>query len=477
MPTPIPQDPPTPTRPHSPFHVIPAQTNPHGPYDMWAIEHNGTTLARWNRLDQAHQDADDRYHRWLAEGQPDPTPPHPSVTELIYSLDAARQAFENATPTGTLQDQIEGYAARLHLTEQDLERKIRDKAGLSHGETDRLRKVEDALIELGAPNHSTRQDPAGPMITWIRAQIAALADVKTERDELRTMLTQATAELDEPSRSTAIVRLLETIRDLGAPGGMHVDSATKWVQKLVAERDDAWKTLDGWEQLADHQAGNTVVQANEKLRAELDETKAALTALTAVKPNTVVSDALANAAIRTEDQRRELVALLRDHPGGGLIHEPENWAATLGVVRMHLVHRKFDREYRTNLLQAVSRWLTAGEPVADWQMVHLITQLANRAADKLDTAHPDPSRPVTFIDPTTGRRETETVAQMVDAMKHSDKGPRELCGCKDCVPPDSYACKQRWLVPKRCPAEMAAVQPVGWMAAPAGWLAGRGMGS
>lgn len=539
MPTPIPQDPPTPTRPHSPFHVIPAQTNPHGPYDMWAIEHNGTTLARWNRLDQAHQDADDRYHRWLAEGQPDPTPPHPSVTELIYSLDAARQAFENATPTGTLRDQIEGYAARLHLTEQDLERKIRDKAGLSHGETDRLRKVEAALIELGAPNHSTRQDPAGPMITWIRAQVAALADVKTERDELRTMLTQATAELD-----------------------------------------DAWKTLDGWEQLADHQAGNTVVQANEKLRAELDETKAALTALTAVKPNTVVlpndwsnqlyditdrgtydkvvnmvqswqpattpaveelppndtvyqatgyvtelvlaargswpgwaypdevpaavdealreikrlrglgtralrsgSDALANAAIRMEDHRRELVALLRDHPGGGLIHEPENWAATLGVVRMHLVHRKFDREYRTNLIQAVSRWLTAGEPVADWQMVNLVGQLSDQvgtwfdAATEKPAAPTAPDRPVTFIDRETGRKETYTLKQVVDAMKHSDKGPRELCGCEDCVLPDSYARKQRWLVPKRCSAGLAAVQPVGWMVAPAGWLAGRGMGS
>jgi hypothetical protein len=496
MTTPTPQDPPNPTDPHSP----PNDTNPHwtptnphfyvtpassglGPQDMWAVQHKGITLARWDTLDHAEQDAADRYQRWLSAGQPDPTPPLPpalypqptvtvpSVTELLNSLDAARIAFEQATPTGHLRHQIEGYAARLHLAEQDLEQERRNHAGMSRGELDRLRKVEAALVDLGAPNHSTRDDPGGPMITWVRELVA-------ERDKLTAELAALNSEAailpdnwrnqveDHACDVVFLIELVESWRgqpDTEPTKGAELSRYHQYVAALVLAAGVPWPgaTLTPDEVPA---AVQEAVQEIKRLRAE---------ATRALRSG---SNTLRNAATRMENRRRELVALLRNHPGGGLLHEPENWAATLDVVRAHLVHRKLDRDYRTNLIQALARWLTAGEPVADWQMVHLVTQLANQAADRLDAAKPDPSRPVTFIDPTTGRQETYTVAQIVDAMKHSDKAPRELCGCKDCVPPDSYPCKARWLVPKRCPAEMAAVQPVGWTAAPAGWLAGRGTG-
>jgi hypothetical protein len=154
MTTPTPPDPPTATDPHSPPSADPA------PY-------------------------------------PQPTVTVPSVTELLNSLDAARIAFEQATPTGHLRHQIEGYAARLHLAEQDLAQERRNHAGMSRGELDRLRRVEAALIELGAPNHSTRDDPAGPMITWIRAQVAALEEVKAERAELEDFKADQAAALAE----------------------------------------------------------------------------------------------------------------------------------------------------------------------------------------------------------------------------------------------------------------------------------------
>lgn len=435
MPTPTPQDPPTPTEPHSPFRVVPAQTNHNGPYDMWAVEHNGITLVRWNQLGQADQDAKDRYRRWLAEGQPDPTPPLPSVTELLNSLDKARQAFENATPTGHLHHQIEGYAARLDLAEQDLARERRNKAGLSQGETDRLRRIEAALVELGAPNHGTRQDPSGPMITWIRAQVAALDLVKAERDELRTMLTDAEAELAALKPNTEVAVLPDNWRDQIAdpdhacdavflidlieswrgtkpaateelPPNDTVYQATSYVANLVRAATGSWP---GWAYPAEVVAAvDEALREIERLRAE------------ATRP---AADAVHHAALRlVEEWRGQLVALLRDHPGGGLIHEPANWVDTLGIVRAHLVHRKLDRDLRTKLIQAVSRWVTAGEPVADWQLIHLVTQLANRAADRRDATEPDPSRPVTFIDE-QGRAHEYTFDQVLDAMKHSDKGP------------------------------------------------------
>lgn len=106
----------------------------------------------------------------------------------------------------------------------DYGRLVERNRGLSQGETRRLRLVEQALTELGAPGHSTADDPGGPMIAWIRNTVAS-------RDELEQELANRG---DLPS---AVVRLLATISALGAPGGTHVDSATKWVQELVAERD------------------------------------------------------------------------------------------------------------------------------------------------------------------------------------------------------------------------------------------------
>lgn len=382
MTTPVPQDPPTATDPHSPPSADP-DTNAQ------------------------------------------PTVTVPSVTELLNCLDTARIAFEQATPTGHLRHQIEGYAARLHLAEQDLAQERRNHAGMSRGELDRLRKVEAALVELGAPNHSTHDDPGGPMIAWIRAQVAALEEVKAERDEL--------------APPAAMNRLLETINDLGAPHGAHVDSATTWVRELVAERDKLTAELSrcrqyvaslvlaataswpGWESAPDEVPAAVREAVREIKRLRTEATRALRSG----------SDALNNAATRMENRRRELVALLRNHPGGGLVHDPADWAETLNVIQAILLNRKLDNEFRTNLVQAVSRWVPAGEPVSDWQMLHLVGQLADQAARWFDAATekpaattasaPDPAGPVTFIDE-RGRAQTYTLDQVLDAVKHSDKG-------------------------------------------------------
>lgn len=45
-------------------------------------------------------------------------------------------------------------------------------AGLSQGETNRLRQVEEVLLELGGPRpHATTTPNAGPMIAWLREKL------------------------------------------------------------------------------------------------------------------------------------------------------------------------------------------------------------------------------------------------------------------------------------------------------------------
>lgn len=45
-------------------------------------------------------------------------------------------------------------------------------AGLSRGETNRLRQVEEVLLELGAPGpHAKKTPTAGPMIAWLREKL------------------------------------------------------------------------------------------------------------------------------------------------------------------------------------------------------------------------------------------------------------------------------------------------------------------
>lgn len=61
--------------------------------------------------------------------------------------------------------------------------------GFWPGEIYRLRRVEAALVELGAPDSSTKDDPGGPMIAWIRQlherpSRDTFAAVCEQRDEL-----------------------------------------------------------------------------------------------------------------------------------------------------------------------------------------------------------------------------------------------------------------------------------------------------
>ncbi|MFF7476634.1 DUF4326 domain-containing protein [Streptomyces sp. NPDC008092] len=56
-----------PTRFGNPFTIAPAASERGGPLDMWAVEHQGRTLGRWDDKTAARAEATDRYARWIRE--------------------------------------------------------------------------------------------------------------------------------------------------------------------------------------------------------------------------------------------------------------------------------------------------------------------------------------------------------------------------------------------------------------------------
>jgi hypothetical protein len=56
-----------PTRFGNPFRVVPAASRRGGPLDMWAVQYQDRTLARWDDKTAARADATDRYDRWIRE--------------------------------------------------------------------------------------------------------------------------------------------------------------------------------------------------------------------------------------------------------------------------------------------------------------------------------------------------------------------------------------------------------------------------
>ena len=56
-----------PTRFGNPFRIVPAASRRGGPLDMWAVQYQGRTLARFDDKAAARADATDRYARWIRE--------------------------------------------------------------------------------------------------------------------------------------------------------------------------------------------------------------------------------------------------------------------------------------------------------------------------------------------------------------------------------------------------------------------------
>jgi hypothetical protein len=88
---------------------------------------------------------------------------HPDAPFSTLVARARQQRFDLQRAT----DLVTKLRKHVDAASQAAER-CRKDAGLHRGEVERLRRVESALLELGAPGHSTEYDPGGPMIRWIQ---------------------------------------------------------------------------------------------------------------------------------------------------------------------------------------------------------------------------------------------------------------------------------------------------------------------
>jgi hypothetical protein len=72
---------------------------------------------------------------------------------------------------------------------------VNQHAGLTRGEVERLRRIEQALIDVGAPNRSERGDPGGLVVRWIQRQADLMAELKKQQAALPRSLKEMQADL------------------------------------------------------------------------------------------------------------------------------------------------------------------------------------------------------------------------------------------------------------------------------------------
>jgi len=89
--------------------------------------------------------------------------------------------------------------------------------------------------------------------------------------------------------------------------------------------------------------------------------------------------------IESNRQLTELVTLLRNHPGAGLVREPANWPEALAVVSAHLDNRKRDHDFRVGLIDKLGRFFPEGVRIEDYMLLNLVYELVERATKNADS--------------------------------------------------------------------------------------------
>lgn len=89
--------------------------------------------------------------------------------------------------------------------------------GVWRGEVERLRRIEDALIAVGAPNHSRRGDPGGLVVAWIQRQADLMAELKKQLVALPKSMREMHTDLVEAlglDQNTGFYAALDEVREL-----------------------------------------------------------------------------------------------------------------------------------------------------------------------------------------------------------------------------------------------------------------------
>ena len=112
--------------------------------------------------------------------------------------------------------------------------------GVWRGEVERLRRVEDALIAVGAPNHSRRGDPGGLMVAWIQRQAELMSELRA-KDQAAKQAVKLLA--DRPTRDAYVLALEEPERCRSAlVEALGLDQNTGFYAALDVARE--WRRRD-----------------------------------------------------------------------------------------------------------------------------------------------------------------------------------------------------------------------------------------
>jgi hypothetical protein len=102
----------------------------------------------------------------------------------------------------------------LQLTEYaELQERTR---GLTRGEVERLRRIEDALTKAGAPNRSERGDPGGLVVRWIEKQVQVMAELREENKAAGRAIEALADRVPEGVYTEAVNRVTELEKQLAA---------------------------------------------------------------------------------------------------------------------------------------------------------------------------------------------------------------------------------------------------------------------
>jgi hypothetical protein len=120
--------------------------------------------------------------------------------------------------------------------------------GVWRGEVERLRRIEDALVAVGAPNRSERGDPGGLTVAWIQRQAELMSELRA-KDQAAKQAVKLLAE--RPTQDAYVLALEEPercrsglVEALGLDQNTGFYAALDVVREYVAERSSTVTTVD-----------------------------------------------------------------------------------------------------------------------------------------------------------------------------------------------------------------------------------------
>jgi hypothetical protein len=112
----------------------------------------------------------------------DATVVHKPFADPTSGIEQCRNKLAAALAGNTDGVPFDDLCEVVEFLQKDADRCKTEHAGLYPREVARLRRIEQALIDVGAPNRSERGDPGGLVVAWIREQVTAMRHLRKELD-------------------------------------------------------------------------------------------------------------------------------------------------------------------------------------------------------------------------------------------------------------------------------------------------------